>query len=73
LITSPPTFATGSGGWINKGPPRPKDQENFTDPESGIMKSGGGFDQCDNFPARQLGEQHRDNEFLLPFYERIVK
>jgi len=37
------------------------------------MKSGGGFDQCDNFPARQLGEQHRDNEFLLPFYERIVK
>lgn len=26
--------------------PRPKDQYNFTDPESRIMKDGGGFEQC---------------------------
>ncbi|MFT6862635.1 MAG: hypothetical protein ACJAVK_001194 [Akkermansiaceae bacterium] len=31
--------------------PRPKDQYNFTDPESRILKSGGGFEQCDNFQA----------------------
>ena len=28
--------------------PRPKDQDNFTDPESRIMKDGGGFEQCFN-------------------------
>lgn len=31
--------------------PRPKDQYNFTDPESRIMKDGGGFEQCFNAQA----------------------
>jgi len=31
--------------------PRPKDQYNFTDPESRIMKCGGSFEQCYNFQA----------------------
>ena len=31
--------------------PRPKDQYNFTDPESRIMKCGGSFKQCYNFQA----------------------
>jgi len=31
--------------------PRPKDQYNFTDPESRIMKDGGGFEQCYNAQA----------------------
>jgi hypothetical protein len=30
---------------------RPKDQYNFTDPESRIMKDGGGFEQCYNAQA----------------------
>lgn len=40
-----------SGGKKPKPPqegPRPKDQYNFTDPESRIMKDGGGFEQCFN-------------------------
>ena len=31
--------------------PRPKDQYNFTDPESRIMKDGGSFEQCYNAQA----------------------
>lgn len=31
--------------------PEPKDQYNFTDPESRIMKSGGSFEQCYNAQA----------------------
>lgn len=31
--------------------PRPKDQYNFTDPESRIMMDGGGFEQCFNAQA----------------------
>ena len=31
-----------------KGQPKPKDQENFTDPESRIMKTSKGFEQCYN-------------------------
>jgi transposase len=31
--------------------PQPKDQYNFTDPESRIMKTGGGFQQCYNAQA----------------------
>ena len=31
-----------------KGKPRPKDQENFTDPDSRIMKDSKGFEQCYN-------------------------
>ena len=43
-----------SGGKKPKPPqegPRPKDQYNFTDPESRIMKDGGGFGQCFNAQA----------------------
>ena len=40
------------------GTPKPKDQENFTDPDSRIMKaSSGGFDQCYNAQAGVDGEQ----------------
>jgi transposase len=31
-----------------KGEPKPKDQENFTDPDSRIMKTSKGFEQCYN-------------------------
>lgn len=31
--------------------PNDKDQYNFTDPESRVMKTGGGFDQCYNAQA----------------------
>jgi hypothetical protein len=31
--------------------PCPKDQHNFTDPESRIMKTGDGLQQCYNFQA----------------------
>ncbi|MBK8977394.1 MAG: IS1182 family transposase [Planctomycetes bacterium] len=31
-----------------KGEPKPKDQENFTDPDSRIMKTSTGFEQCYN-------------------------
>jgi len=30
------------------GKPKPRDQENFTDPDSRIMKAGGAFEQCYN-------------------------
>lgn len=48
--------ATGRkpGGKPPKAPeegPRPKDQYNFTDPESRIMKDGGSFEQCFNGQA----------------------
>jgi len=48
--------ATGrkTGGKEPKEPqegPRPKDQYNFTDPESRIMKDGGSFEQCFNAQA----------------------
>ena len=39
------------------GKPKPKDQENFTDPESRIMKDGGGaFQQCYNAEVAVDGE-----------------
>lgn len=42
------------GGKVPKAPepgPRPKDQYNFTDPESRIMKTSDGFQQCYNVQA----------------------
>lgn len=40
-----------------KGQPKPKDQENFTDPDSRIMKSGSGaFEQCYNAQIAVDGE-----------------
>ena len=39
-----------------KGEPKPKDQENFTDPDSRIMKSSKGFEQCYNVHLAVDGE-----------------
>jgi hypothetical protein len=41
-----------------KGKPRPSDQENFTDPDSRIMKASTGFEQCYNAQIAVDGE-HR--------------
>lgn len=57
-----------------------KQQENFTDPESRIMKTGDGFQQCYNGQAAVDGETQlivanaleqnaADNSFLLPMTE----
>jgi transposase len=48
------TTGRKAGGKKPKAPeegPRKKDQYNFTDPESRIMKNGGSFDQCFNAQA----------------------
>jgi transposase len=39
-----------------KGEPKPKDQENFTDPDSRIMKTSKGFEQCYNAQIAVDGE-----------------
>ena len=45
----PPPKERPGGRKHPKGKPQPKDQENFTDPDSRIMKvSSGGFEQCYN-------------------------
>lgn len=57
--------------------PRPKDQYNFTDPESRIMKDGGSFEQCYNAQAAvevetmlivgaQVSDAPNDKEQLEP-------
>jgi transposase len=57
--------------------PKPKDQENFTDPDSRIMKTGGGFEQCYNGQAAvdaksqiivgaRLTQKASDNGQLVP-------
>jgi transposase len=62
--------------------PRPKDQYNFTDPESRIMKSGGSFEQCYNFQATvevgtmlivggHITDAPNDKEQLQPILESI--
>ncbi len=62
--------------------PRPKDQYNFTDPESRIMKTSGGFEQCYNAQAavevesRLIVGQHvttapNDKEQLAPSFAAI--
>ena len=43
--------ARGKAPEAPKEGPRDKDQYNFTDPESRIMKAGGGFEQCYNAQA----------------------
>jgi len=46
-VDSPPRGGRSSKDPVGK--PKPKDQENFTDPESRIMKDGSGaFQQCNN-------------------------
>lgn len=68
-----------------KGKPRPKDQENFTDPDSRIMGTGGGqFEQCYNAQIAVDGEEQiivgawvsqsaSDARLLLPTIERAVE
>ena len=61
--------------------PNPKDQYNFTDPESRIMKTANGFDQCYNAQAAVTEEMlivgayanaHcNDKEELLPVLDSI--
>ena len=57
--------------------PRDKDQYNFTDPESRIMKAGSGFEQCYNAQAavevttmlivgEQVTDQANDKQQLVP-------
>jgi transposase len=57
--------------------PRDKDQYNFTDPESRIMKAGGGFEQCYNAQAavevttmlivgEHVTDQANDKQQLVP-------
>jgi len=69
----------GPGGGICKRPfgqPEPKAQENFTDPQSRIMKTGHGFDQCYNaqaavdesglIVATEVGTAGNDTHALVP-------
>jgi transposase len=64
------------------GVPQDKAQDNFTDPESRIMKLGGSFEQCYNaqavvdadsqlIVASGLGNNAADNEELVPMVEAI--
>jgi transposase len=62
------------------GKPKPKDQENFTDPDSRIMKTGQGFQQCYNaqiavdgdaqiIVAADVTQCAADHDALLPMVE----
>jgi len=64
------------------GVPEDKAQDNFTDPQSRIMKMGGSFEQCDNaqavvdansqlIVAIGLGNNAADNEHLVPMVEAV--
>jgi hypothetical protein len=64
------------------GVPQDKAQDNFTDPESRIMKLGGSFEQCYNaqavvdadsqlIVASGLGHNAADNEELVPMVEAV--
>ena len=64
------------------GVPQDKAQDNFTDPESRIMKLGGSFEQCYNaqavvdadsqlIVASGLSNNAADNEELLPMVEAV--
>lgn len=64
------------------GVPQDKAQDNFTDPESRIMKLGGSFEQCYNaqavvdadsqlIVASGLGNNAADNEELVPMVEAL--
>lgn len=59
-----------------------KTQDNFTDPESRIMKTGHGFDQCYNAQAAvddgsqliiatEVGDNANDNQRLIPVVDAI--
>ena len=64
--------------------PKDKDQENFTDPDSRIMKSGGGFVQAYNVQiavdeanqvivANEVGQCSADSRELLPMLDEVEK
>jgi transposase len=64
------------------GVPQDKAQDNFTDPQSRIMKLGGSFEQCYNaqavvdadsqlIVASGLGNNAADNEELVPMVEAV--
>jgi transposase len=64
------------------GVPQDKAQDNFTDPESRIMKLGGSFEQCYNaqavvdadsqlIVASGLGNNAADNEQLVPMVQAV--
>jgi transposase len=64
-------------------PPKPKDQRNFTDPESRIMKMGAGFEQCYNAQAAvdkssqiilaaYVTQACNDKQQLEPLVERMA-
>lgn len=67
-----------------KGKPKPKDQENFTDPDSRIMKASTGFEQCFNaqigvdgkhrlIVANSVTNNAADNGQLLPMVEAAMR
>ena len=64
------------------GEPPPQAQRNFTDPESKIMKTGKGFEQCYNAPAvveegeqlivaTALGSNAADNGYLIELLDEL--
>ena len=64
------------------GVPKDKDQSNFTDPDSRIMKTGAGFEQCYNGQAAvdaesqvivacSLSNRQNDNDDLIPLVDQI--
>ena len=81
----PPSQASGPPGRPGKHPagvPRPEAQRNFTDPESRIMMSAEGFQQCYNAQAAVDGEQQvivacgltqsaTDRHQLVPLIDQI--
>ncbi len=67
-----------------KGKPRPQDQENFTDPDSRIMKDSKGFEQCYNAQiavdnteqliiANGITDNGADTDQLLPMAEQAME
>jgi transposase len=66
------------------GKPKPKDQENFTDPDSRIMKTSQGFQQCYNaqiavdgehqvIVAAEIGQCAADHDALLPMVDAATE
>ena len=88
LSSSSPTEKKPKAGRPEKHPPgkpKPKDQENFTDPESRIMKTGSkGFEQCYNaqtavdgeeqiIVAAEVGQNAADVRQLIPMIDQAIE
>jgi hypothetical protein len=78
----PPEGHAGDGAGSTRDVPADKAQDNFTDPESRIMKTGDGFQQCYNaqaavdedsrlIVATTLNANGSDNRQLLPVIKAI--